>query len=65
MRSIASFLWLTLRSTRRRLIGLTAFGLLFLAAGATARIFTHDGQGHMEMDRLIELGGVTLVSGIL
>jgi hypothetical protein len=65
MKGLGSFLLLTLRSSRRRILGLTAFGLLFLAAGATARIFTDTDHGHVEMDRLFELGGVTLVSGIL
>lgn len=65
MNGLASFLMLTLRSSRRRILGLTAFGFLFLLAGATARIFTDTDHGHVEMDRLFELGGVTLVSGIL
>jgi hypothetical protein len=65
MRGIPSFVMLTLRSSRRRILGLTAFGFLFLAAGTTARIFTDTDHGHVEMDRLFELGGVTLVSGIL
>jgi hypothetical protein len=62
---VISFLALSLRSRQRRILGLVAFGALFLAAGATARIFTHTDHGHIEMDRLFELGGVTLVSGIL
>jgi hypothetical protein len=62
---IGAFLLLTLRARARRLVGLTAFGMLFLAAGATARIFTGDEHGHIEMDRLFELGGTTLVSALL
>jgi hypothetical protein len=65
MRGLGSFLRLTLRSRARRVLGLAAFGCLFLVAGATARVFTHAGHGHVEMDRLFELGGVTLVSGLL
>jgi hypothetical protein len=65
MRGIGSFLRLSLRSSRSRLLGLTAFGILFLMAGGTARVFTDSDHGHIEMDRLFELGGVTLVSGIL
>jgi hypothetical protein len=62
---LGSFLRLSLRSRLRRILGLAAFGMLFLAAGATARMFTDTDHGHIEMDRLFELGGVTLVSGIL
>jgi hypothetical protein len=65
MSGVASFLLLSLRAQRRRLIGLVAFGLLFLAAAATARVFTHSDHGHIEMDRLFELGGTTLVSALL
>jgi hypothetical protein len=65
MTGVLAFLRLSLSSRRPRLLGLAAFGLLFLAAGATARVFTHTDHGHVEMDRLFELGGVTLVSGIL
>jgi hypothetical protein len=65
MTGLASFLLLTLRARIRRIAGLIAFGLLFLAAGATARIFTHSEHGHIEMDQLFELGGTTLVSVVL
>jgi hypothetical protein len=65
MRGIPSFLRLTLRSRMRRLAGLAAFGLLFLAAGATARIFTGGEHGHIEMDQIFALGGTTLVSALL
>lgn len=56
---------LTLRSRRRRIAWLAAFGFLFLAAGATARIFTADEHGHIEMDQIFALGGTTLVSALL
>jgi hypothetical protein len=65
MKGVGSFLRLSLRSRARRIAGLTAFGILFLTAGGTARVFTDTDHGHIEMDRLFELGGVTLVSGIL
>jgi hypothetical protein len=65
MKGLLSFLWLTLRARTNRLIGLTAFGTLFLASGATARIFTHSEHGHVEMDQLFALGGTTLVSVLL
>jgi hypothetical protein len=60
-----SFLVLTLRSRARRVFGLLAFGVIFLAAGATARIFTGDEHGHVELEQLFALGGTTLVSALL
>jgi hypothetical protein len=65
VKGLGSFLLLSLRAQRRRITGLVAFGLLFLASAATARIFTHDEHGHIEMDRIFELGGTTLVSAVL
>jgi hypothetical protein len=62
---LLSFLALTLRARRRRVLGLCAFGLVFLAAGATARIFTGDEHGHVELEQLFALGGTTLVSALL
>jgi hypothetical protein len=63
--ALRSFLVLSLRMRARRIVGLGAFGLLFLAAGATARIFTGSDHGHVELERLFELGGTTLVSALL
>ena len=65
MSALLSFLMLSLRSRVRRIVGLAAFGLLFLAAGATARVFTGSAHGHVELERLFELGGTTLVSALL
>lgn len=65
MSGLAHFLRLSLRMRTGRIIGLGAFGLLFLAAGATARIFTGSAHGHVELERLFELGGSTLVSALL
>lgn len=65
MSGLLPFLRLTLRSRARRIVGLAAFGALFLAAGATARIFTGDEHGHIEMDQIFALGGTTLVSALL
>lgn len=65
MTALRSFLALSLRSRMRRLLGLGAFGLLFLLAGATARVFTGSAHGHVELERLFELGGTTLVSALL
>lgn len=65
MTGLLAFLWLALKARSRRLIGLVAFGMLFLASGATARLFTHSDHGHIEMDQLYALGGTTLVSALL
>ncbi|MBR9990807.1 MAG: hypothetical protein KFH98_13685 [Gemmatimonadetes bacterium] len=65
LRALPLFLALSLRSRARRLVGLSAFGLVFLAAGATARIFTGREHGHVELDMLFEIGGTTLVSVLL
>jgi hypothetical protein len=65
VRALASFLALSLHSRIRPLLGLGAFGALFLLAGATARVFTGSAHGHVELERLFELGGTTLVSALL
>lgn len=65
MKGLGAFLLLSLRAKRRHIVGLVAFGVLFLASAATARIFTHDEHGHIEMDQIFELGGTTLVSAVL
>lgn len=65
MSALAPFLALSVRSRARRIIGLAAFALLFLAAGAIARVFTGSAHGHVELERLFELGGTTLVSALL
>jgi hypothetical protein len=65
MNGLLPFLALTLRARARRIVGLTGFGLVFLAAGATARIFTGDEHGHVELEQLFALGGTTLVSALL
>jgi hypothetical protein len=65
MSGVLSFLLLTLRARLRRIGALAAFGMLFLASGATARIFTGDEHGHVELDQLFALGGATLVSALL
>jgi hypothetical protein len=63
--SVRQFLALTLRSASRRMLGLAAFGLVFLTAGGTARLFTGREHGHVELERLFEIGGTTLVSVLL
>lgn len=65
MTALVSFLVLSVRSRVSRLLGLTAFGMVFLLAGATARVFTGADHGHVEIERLFELGGSTLVSALL
>jgi ABC-type transport system involved in multi-copper enzyme maturation permease subunit len=58
--------WLRLELQRLlpRILGLLAFGAMFLAAAATARLFAaHD--GHVEFDRLMGIGGYPLVSALL
>lgn len=65
MRAVTAFLAMSLRSRTRRLAGLAAFGLVFLIAGATARVLTSSEHGHVEFDRLFEIGGTTLVSALL
>jgi hypothetical protein len=61
----------TLRLTRlvliergRRILGLIGFAILFIAAGLTARVLTGP-AGHVEMDALMQIGGINLVSALL
>jgi hypothetical protein len=58
--------WLRLELQRLlpRILGLLAFGALFLAAAATARLFAGS-DGHVEFDRLMGVGGYPLVSALL
>jgi hypothetical protein len=65
MSALRSFIALSILSRRGRIAGLAAFGVLFLLAAATARIFTGSEHGHMEVERLFEIGGTTLVSALL
>lgn len=65
MRGVAHFVFLGLRSRARRMAALAAFGIVFLIAGATARVMTGGEHGHVEFDRLFAIGGSTLVSGLL
>lgn len=65
MSAIAAFLRQSLRLLARRVAGLAAFGGIFLLAGAVARVLTGGEHGHVEMDPLFQLGGTTLVSGLI
>lgn len=56
---------LALRSRRRRILGVIAFGGLFLLVAATLRLLGSGGEDHLEMDRLFAVGGYPLVSGVL
>ncbi len=60
----AGLLLLALRARRRRLVLLAAFALVFLAAAATARVAAGH-EGHVEFDRLFQIGGYPLISGML
>ena len=60
----APLILLALRARRQRIWLLVAFSLVFLAAAATARLVGgHD--GHVEFDRLFQIGGYPLISGML
>lgn len=65
MKALLAFVRVSLLDARRRIAGLVAFGLVFLAAGAVARGLTGDEHGHVELDALFALGGTTLVSALL
>ena len=55
---------LALRARRQRIALLIAFAFVFLAAAVTARVVGGH-EGHVEFDRLFELGGYPLISGML
>jgi hypothetical protein len=65
MNAVIAFVRMTVLLRARRIGGLLAFGLLFVAAAITARTLTGSGSDHVDMDPLYELGGTTLVSGLL
>lgn len=58
--------WLRLEVERLlpRILALLAFGAVFIAAAATARLFASS-NGHVEFDRLMGVGGYPLVSALL
>lgn len=55
---------LELLARRRRIFALLATAALFLAAGATAAALGRE-DGHVEFDRLFQIGGYPLISGML
>jgi len=65
MKGVLSFLALSVQARSRRIGGLLAFGLLFVAVAITARTLTGRDADHVDMEPLFELGGTTLVSGLL
>lgn len=56
---------LFLRTRLRRILGLVAFGLLFMLAGLTARMMVGTENGHVEVGALFVVGGYPLVSTLL
>lgn len=56
---------LFLRTRVRRVLVLIAFGLLFIAAGLTARMMVGTENGHVEVGALFLVGGYPLVSTLL
>lgn len=56
---------LFVRTRLRRIMALIAFGILFLAAGITARLLVGTENGHVEMGELFVVGGYPLVSTLL
>lgn len=65
MRAALALAWLELRARRKRLLALTAFAALFLAAGLTARLLVAGEDGHVDADQLFIVGGYPLVSALL
>lgn len=55
---------LELLARRRRIFALLVTAALFLAAGATAAALGRE-DGHVEFDRLFQIGGYPLISGML
>jgi len=65
MRAAFSIAFLELRARRKRLLALTTFAGLFLAAGLTARLLTDPASGQAAADQLFLIGGYPLVSALL
>lgn len=56
---------LALRALRRRILLLLAFGAVFIVAATAARVATGSHAGHVELDRIFEIGGAPLASALL
>lgn len=61
---MGAWLRLELARLRRRLLGLLAFGALFIAAALTARFVAGQG-GQVEFERIMEVGGYPALSALL
>jgi hypothetical protein len=55
---------LVLQERSRRIYGLIAFAILFVASGLTARVLVGE-EGHVELGELMTIGGYPLVSALL
>ncbi len=60
----AALVVLDLRARRRRIALLVAFAFVFFAAAIVARVAAGH-EGHVEFDRLFQIGGYPLISGML
>ncbi len=56
---------LSLRALRRRILMLLGFAAAFLIAAIVARFLTVSHDGHVELDRLFQIGGAPLASAFL
>ncbi|MGH7551450.1 MAG: hypothetical protein ACREMQ_00305 [Longimicrobiales bacterium] len=56
---------LSLRALRRRILILLAFTAAFLVAALAARVVTGAHDGHVELDRIFQIGGAPLASAFL
>jgi hypothetical protein len=56
---------LSLRALRRRILILIAFTAAFLVAALAARVVTGAHDGHVELDRIFQIGGAPLASAFL
>lgn len=65
MRDVLGVVGLGMRSRRRRIFGVLAFGLVFLLVAFTMRVLSAGEEGHVEVDALFAIGGYPLVSGVL
>jgi hypothetical protein len=63
--SAAALVGPALLALRRRMLGLLAFSLLFLAVAAGTRLLAPTHDGHVEVEQLFQIGGYPLVSGLL